>query len=145
VRNAIKGYEQLDKGFAQDAQGRKIIDVTGLGALWQGIGVSSGALAKMYDVDAIDKQSVAFYQQVSADFMHQLVRAAQDGNSAKAQEIYETMRKWDEANPEMPLRRDPAAMRRQIMQAGVPLNRRTLMLLPRQLRAGSVAGEGINE
>ena len=141
VRNAIKGYEQAATGFALDARGQNVVEVSGPLAMFQSVGVSPGAVTKAYDLDAMDKQRNAFYKQVSTDIQHQLVQAIRDGDSSKAQEVYEAVTAWNEANLGMPLMPNPAAVRRAIVRAGMLLNARTLMLMPRALRGSSVAGE----
>lgn len=144
ARNAIKGYEQLDRGFAVDAKGQKLVDVSGPYAFWQAAGFSSAALAKAYDMDRIDKQTDAFYTQVRQDFTSELVKAIVAGNTEKATEIMVATQKWNEANPDMPVMLAASAVRRHVVEAGMPLNERTLRNLPRQLRGTSLAIEGVN-
>ena len=138
ARNAIKAYEQMDKGFAVDARGQKLVDVSGPEAFWQALGFSSASLAKAYDMDRIDKQTKAFYAQVRADFTKELVQASLAGDSAKAASVYDAMRSWNESYPDMPLALSPGTLRRQMVMAGLPLNERTQRLLPRQLRGTSL-------
>ena len=138
IRNAIKAYEQMDKGFAVDARGQRLVDVSGPEAFWQALGFSSASLAKAYDMDRIDKQTKAFYVQVRSDFTKELVQAALAGDSAKAAGVYEAMRDWNESYPDMPIALSPGTLRRQMVLAGLPLNERTQRLLPRQLRGTSL-------
>jgi len=90
----------------------------------------------------MDKQTLAFYTQVRADMQSEMVRALKDGNSARAQDVYDAARAWDERYPEMPLLLNPAAIRRQFVLSGMHLNERTLKMLPRQLRGTSLSAEG---
>jgi hypothetical protein len=143
ARNLIKGVQQLDRGYAQDAKGRKLLDVTGMEAFWQSLGFSSANLAHAYEADMIDRQTTAFYRQVRDDFTNDITKAIRDGDSAKAQETLDAVTKWNAQYPEMPVSFSPAVMRRNIMLAGMPLNERTLRLLPKQLRASSLAAEGV--
>jgi hypothetical protein len=145
VRNLIKGTEQFNNGYASDAHGQKILDVSSLEALFQTMGVTPASLNKMYQTDMIDRQTKAFYTQVRAGMQNSLVQALRAGDSEKAAEIWSNATKWDEANPDEPLRLSGATIRRQIMLGGMPLNQRTMMLLPRQLRGTSVAAEGMNQ
>ena len=145
LRNVIKGGQQLQDGYASDAGGRKLLDVNGPSAVFQMAGISSAGVARAYDLDKIDKQTKAFYQQVSMDMTNSLVRALKDGDTEKVQEIYAARDAWNQSNPDMPLMPNPAAVRRDMMLAGIPLNARTLRSLPRQLRGSSVSGEGITQ
>ena len=141
VRNLIKGGEQLDRGYGQDAAGRKLVDVTGPEALWQSVGFTSASLNKAYEMDKIDRQTLAFYTQVRKDFTNELVRAAKDGDAAKIKEVTDSVQAWNAHYPDMPISLSPASVRRDIMMAGVPLNARTLHMLPKQLRGSSVSAE----
>jgi hypothetical protein len=145
IRNALKGIEQTASGEASDAGGRKLIDVTGMQAFWQSIGFSSGTLAKAYDLDRIDKQTQAFYAEVRTDFANDLMRAVRDGDADRAQELQDAIQAWNESYPWMPIGFSPTVIRRQIMLAGVPLNQRTLLSLPKALRGTSIAAEGVLE
>jgi hypothetical protein len=139
VRNLVKAGQQLDRGYAEDARGRKLIDVTGPQVFWQSLGFSSAALAKTYEMDRIDKQSEAFYSKVQDDFTRQLVRAVRDGDTVKAQETMDAMQKWNEAYPETPIALQASFLRRRIVESGLTLNERTLRNLPKQLRGTSLA------
>lgn len=142
LRNIIKGAEQLSNGYATDSKGRKIIDVTTPEALWQMTGLASARLAKAYDHDRIDKQTLAFYTQVRSDMQSQLVQALKSGDSAKVQETWDSARAWDELYPDMPLRLNAAAIRREVVLSGMRLDERTMKLLPRALRGTSLSAEG---
>lgn len=145
VRNLIKGGQQLNDGYATDAGGKKLIDISGPSAVFQMAGIASAGVAKAYDLDKMDKQTEAFYQQVSRDMTSQMVRALKDGDADKVQSLMEARAAWNESNPEMPLMANPASIRRDIALAGIPLNARTLRMLPRALRGSSVAAEGISQ
>lgn len=142
LRNLVKGYEQLDQGFAQDARGNKIVDIESPYALFQAIGIAPAALTKAYDADSITRAEKAFYTQVRSDFTLQMTKALKDGNSDKLREIFDSLTQWNEANPEMPIMLSPATIRRNLVLSGLPLNERTVMLLPRQLRGTSIADQG---
>lgn len=141
LRNVIKGVEQLNDGYASDSKGRRLVDITAMSAMFQLIGISSAGLAAAYERDLIDKQTAAFYTQTRSDMQNELARALKDGDASRAQDIWDAAVAWDEANPGMPIRLNPSTIRRQIMQAGLRLNERTLRLLPRQLRATSLSAE----
>lgn len=145
VRNLVKANEQLDRGYAVDAKDRKLIDVTGPEVFWQALGFTSAGLHKAYELDKLDRQSLAFYRQAREDFTNRLTKAIRDGDAVKAQETMTAMQKWNESNPSMPIALSGASIRRNLVDAGLPLNERTLRNLPRELRGTSVAIEGIGQ
>jgi hypothetical protein len=145
AQNLIKGWTQWENGFATDAGGRKLVDVDGIHAFWQALGFSSAALARAYDVDSIDRQTLAFYTQVQQDITKDLVTAVREGRQADADAIVAAIGSWNEAYPHMPMVLSPAGVRRNIALAGMSLNERTLKMLPRQLRGSSEAAIGLED
>lgn len=143
VRNVIKAAEQYDRGYAIDGQGRKLIDVGGPQIFWQALGFTSGGLAQMYDLDRTVKQTEAYYSMVQTDLMSKLTRAISEGDQAKAQEVLDLTNRWNTTYPDMPIMLNPATLRRRIVEAGMPLNERTMRNLPRALRGSSLATEGL--
>lgn len=141
LRNLAKGGEQLYDGYASDAKGRKIIDVSTIDGLLQLTGLSSAQLAKAYQYESINLQTKAFYNKVSADMQNALVKAMRDGDTEKVQEISDLRNSWNENNPGMPILPNAAAVRRAIMLAGIPLDRRSQMLWGRRIRGENVFNE----
>lgn len=141
AQNAVKSVEQWSKGYAQDAGGRKLVDVGGFEALMQGLGFSSAAVNHAYQLDRMDKQAQAFYQMVRTDFTKDIVSAVRDGNQEKIMETVAMVNAWNQTHPDMPIALNPGNIRKTIAEAGMPLNQRTLMNLPKQLRGSSEAYE----
>lgn len=141
VRNLAKGLEQADRGYATDAKGRKLVDVSGPEAFWQSLGFTSAGLNQAYEMDKIDRQTTAFYTQVRSGFTEQLTKALLAGDSAKAQETMDAVQAWNTHYPDMPISFNASTMRRHIVEAGLPLNERTMRLMPKQLRGTSIARE----
>jgi hypothetical protein len=143
ARNMIKGWEQFERGYATDVGGRRLVDVSGPEAFWQSLGFSSSALANAYTADSIDKQTLAFYNQVKVDFSSDLAKALREKNTEKAADVAHTIAEWNKYYPNMPIAISPSSIRRQIQLANLPLNQRTLLTLPRQLRGSSDAALGL--
>ena len=133
----IKGVEQWTSGFAQDIGGRNIVQVNNWEAFWQSLGFSSNALTSAYDVDRIDRSSVAFYQQAKRQITNDIVKAVRRGDSTAVTEATEAIKGWNKTNPDMPMVINGPSIRRTIALAGMPLNTRTMLLLPRALRGSS--------
>jgi len=139
MKNAVKGWEQWDKGYATDSGGRKLVDVGGPGAIMQGLGFAPASVSRAWELDMIDKRATSFYNVVKDDFTKEIVKAAKDGDSARMSELVEAIVAWNERHPRMPLALSPSAIRRRIVESGLPINERTLRNLPRALRGGSEA------
>jgi len=140
VKNALKGAQQWSDGYASDPAGRKVVDVSGVEALWQSIGFSSNSLSKAYEMDRMEKQTMAFYNEMRRDFMKDIVKAVRDGDKARIADAISAVTDWNAANPDMPMAMDAASVRRSVAEAGMPLSERTFVNLPRGLRAQALEG-----
>lgn len=143
AKNAVKGWEQFEKGYATDAGGRKLVDVGSWEAFWQSVGFSSSALSQVYESDTIDRRTVAFYNDVRTQFNKEMIAAIRDGDRAAANEVGQAVMAWNQAHPDMPIAMSPASLRRQVALAGMPLNQRTLLTMPKYLRGQSEAAIGL--
>jgi hypothetical protein len=143
AKNAVKGWEQFEKGYATDAGGRKLVDVGSWEAFWQSVGFSSSTLSQVYESDTIDRRTVAFYNDVRTQFTKEMVSAIRDGDRAAANEVGQAIMAWNQAHPDMPVAMSPASLRRQVALAGMPLNQRTLLTMPKYLRGQSEAAIGL--
>ena len=112
---------------------------SGIEAILQSAGFSSGGLAHLYDLDRIDRQTTAFYALAREDFSKAIVKAIRDGDTGRVTELTQAITAWNVSHPEMPLAISGPSIRRRIAEAGMPLNERTLRQLPRALRSGSEA------
>jgi len=144
AQNFIKSAQQWNQGFASDIGGRKLVDISGPEAFAQGLGFSSAALSKAYEVDKIDKQTVAFYKQAKDQFVSDLTKAFVAGDKAGMQETIDTVTAWNQNNPQMPIALSPASMRKTLGLAAAPLNQRTFLKLPKGLRGSSESAFGLD-
>lgn len=141
VRNALKGAEQLETGAAYDAKGRKVVEVGTINGLLQLGGFSSAAAAKAYELESINIQTKAFYTQVGQDLQTQLIKALRDGDAERVQKLSDLRAEWNRENPDMPLVQNNASLRRAIMLAGVPLDRRSQLQWSRRIRGSNIFSE----
>jgi hypothetical protein len=143
AKNAVKGWEQFEKGYATDAGGRKLVDVGSWEAFWQSVGFSSSALAQVYESDTLDRRTMAFYVGIREQFTKEMVSAIRDGDRAAANEVGQAIMAWNQAHPDMPIAMSPASLRDRVAKAGMTLNQRTLLTMPKYLRGQSEAAIGL--
>ncbi|MCR4302151.1 MAG: PLxRFG domain-containing protein, partial [Sulfuricaulis sp.] len=134
IRNAIKGAEQLNTGFAWDSKGRKVADVNTLSAILQMGGLAPAKVAKLYEFESINVQTKSFHAQFSQELQSQMIKAMRENDTEKVQEINDLRTKWNAEYPTMPIMPNAAATRRAIILAGVPLDQRSRMLWSRRIR-----------
>jgi hypothetical protein len=72
-----------------------------------------------------------------------MISAIRDGDRAAANEVGQAIMAWNQAHPDMPVAMSPASLRRQVALAGMPLNQRTLLTMPKHLRGQSEAAIGL--
>jgi hypothetical protein len=125
------------KGYASDIGGRKLVDVSGWEAFWQSFGFSSSAVNRAYDADRIDRQDLAFYKQAEGEFMKNIVQAARRATRSACTRSPTPSSRGTTSHPDMPMMMSPDAVRRRLQQAGMPINERTMLTMPRALRGQS--------
>ena len=143
AKNAVKGWEQFEKGYATDAGGRKLVDVGSWESFWQSLGFSSSALSQVYESDSIDRRTTAFYVGIREQFTKEMVEAVREGDREAANEVGQAVMAWNQAHPDMPIAMSPASLRDRVAKAGMTLNQRTLLTMPRYLRGQSEAAIGL--
>lgn len=134
ARNAVKGFDYWTKGVAEDKRGRFLKDVSHMEAFAQSAGFSSASLAEAYHINGMVRQDLAFYNQVRGDMMDEVISAIRDGRRDDITALMNNMAEWNRSNPNMPIILNAASVQRSLMLAGLPLNQRTLLMLPRALR-----------
>lgn len=144
AQNLVKGAEQWQHGFASDIGGRKLVNVSGPEAFWQALGFSSNTLTKAYEMDRIDKEHLAFYQQAKQNFMTDLTKAIVTGDKERASEAIQAVVDWNKNNPDMIISMSPDSTRKALQQAGLPLDSRTYLKMPKALRGSSMTAIGLD-
>ena len=140
-RNLVKGAEQFQSGFATDIGGRNIVPVGTIAAAWQTLGFSSSALSSAYETDRMDRARLAFYTQAKKSITNDIIKAVRRGDAASVQEAVDQIQAWNNRHMDMPIVINGATLRRSIALAGMPLNQRNLLLLPKALRSSSQAAQ----
>jgi hypothetical protein len=144
MQNVIKGWEQAQLGYSTDAAGRKIAEVSDVGALMQAVGFSSATASAAYSLDRMDKESRAFYKEMSQDYTTQIVKALKRNDTEAVNSLFQSLYRWNEKHPEMAIVINGPSLRQKVVEAGLPLNQRTLSQLPKTMRGSSVAAEVVS-
>ena len=139
VQNAAKGAYAFDRGYFTDQGGRKLEAASGWNAITQAIGFSSDAVRHAYDLDRMDRTDAAYYKAMKDDYTNEIIRGMSDGDQTRVHEAFEAVKAWNARHPEMLIAIDGASIRRAVALAGLSLNERTMRMLPRPLRANSLA------
>lgn len=137
AQNFIKGVQSFQDGFATDAGGRKIVDASGWESFMQTLGFSSNAASNAYEVDRIDKAQAAFYKQAQQEITNDIMKGIKAGDAQRVHDAIEYIGAWNRSNPDMPMAISGSSLRRTLALAGLPLNQRNLLMLPKTLRGGS--------
>lgn len=137
AQNFIKGVQSFQDGFATDAGGRKVVDASGWESFMQTLGFSSNAASNAYEVDRIDKAQAAFYKQAQQEITNDILKGIKSGDTQRVHDAIEYIGAWNRSNPDMPMAISGSSLRRTLALAGLPLNQRNLLMLPKTLRGGS--------
>lgn len=134
IRNILKGASELESGEMADTRGRVVAPVTTTQALLHMGGFAPSQQRDVYDWQRSTNEVAAFGREYKQELQDSIVRAIRDGDTAKAQAIFEFVSEYNKANPSMPLVITSKSVRRAVQNANIPLNERTLKTLPKAWR-----------
>lgn len=136
-QNMAKAWQQFQTGYASNAAGQKLQDIGTLQPILQAAGFSSSAVSNSYEIDRIDRQTVAFYNQTKKDIIHDIVQGILHDKPDQVNDTFSLVVAWNKSHPDMPLVITGSTIRQQVLAAGLPMNERTLRKMPRALRGSS--------
>lgn len=137
VRNAYMGGKMFTKGYAEDMSGRRTLDVTPVEGIAKTLGFQPGTLAQFSEIKQGLQESrnlmTVKQNEINTLWSEAILSHDQDGIDAAKRKLIT----WNHANPDMPLRFDPAAIRKRVIEAQMAGDLRYLRGLPKGMRAGA--------
>lgn len=138
ARNLHLGVKMGAKGYAEDAAGRKTLPVTETEAAFKAMGFQPTTLAEFREVkQGLQQQRnllAVKQEELNSRWAEAIRQRDMDGVDAARRSLVE----WNHAHPDMPLRFDPAAIRRRVMQAEMDGDRRFIKGTPQGMRRQAI-------
>ena len=135
IRNAVQGAKMAAKGYSEDAKGRKGVPVNELEAAAKMIGFNPKDVADYGAVKRDLAQDQRLINVKREEFSSALADAMIANDLAARTEALQSMREWNEANPDMRVSIMPAAIFKRVRDARAEGVDRMLKSLPKGMRS----------
>ncbi len=135
VSNAAKGWDMYTSGMYKDTKGRKVIDVDGVEALIKATGFQPKAVADVQEATMAQQSLIQQNKMFKAELGRAMAKAVFEGDFAEQQAVREKMRRWNERNPESPVKIDMAAVRKSVIDMRRSKADRVARSAPKAIRA----------
>ena len=136
VQNLAKGAEMLDKGYATDFKGKKIVDVSAGEAVFKMAGLQPASVARESAKIGIIAQDIAIQRKTEADIAERWARGIVDGDPADVQAARQKLADWNKDNPELRIRIQMPQIARRVKEMRMPRDQRFIKSAPPELRPG---------
>lgn len=134
VRNLYQGIKMGAKGYGEDFQGRKTLDVSPAAAAFKTIGFNPAVLAQFSEAKQgfMQKQNLMSLkqEQLNSDWADAIIAHDSEGIDQARQGLIQ----WNTEHPDMPLRFNPAAIRKRVIDAQMDGDMRFIRGRPKGLR-----------
>lgn len=138
VRNLMQGLESADTGTYTDTKGRKVQDVGLIASLMKSLGFQPIEIAqeshKMSEMYQDKGMLIAVSSAISERWAAALAAGDQEGVTAAR----ETLRNWNENNPESKINIKPANIMRRVREMRITKQQRFIKTLPKSMRAHAI-------
>lgn len=134
VRNVAKGADMAASGSYKDAKGYKVVDTSLDEALWKAIGFQPRGVAQVQESNSHMMLQKSFYIQTSNDIRAQWAQALFNKDDAAVKRVRDRLAKWNENNPEQPIRIKMPDIWKRVAQMGKDRTARIADTAPTAIR-----------
>jgi hypothetical protein len=138
VGDLLKAIDMAQSGEYRDMKGRKVVDVTGVDALFKAIGIMPGRVAQASGRATDVRQDIALHSVVETSLADRWARGVIDNDQEAVQKTIRDLLAWNARNPEQRIVITPEQIRRRVQEARMERNIRLLKTAPKEIR-GQVA------
>jgi hypothetical protein len=135
VRNAIQGGRMAATGQYSDAAGRKVIDTTMGEAALKAVGFQPADVARVQDATRTAQQMIGLNKIREGEIANKWAKAIAAGDTEGVAKAREELMKWNQANPDSPIKINMAQIRKRVMALRMGKEERLLKTAPKELRS----------
>ncbi len=136
VQNVAKGAEMLDRGYATDAKGKKIIEVSSGEAVLKMAGLQPASVARESRKIGEIAQDIDLQKRVESEIAEQWARGRVDDKPGDVRDAQKKLHDWNRDNPELKIRVTMEQIRRRMKELRMPREQRFVKSAPPEIRSG---------
>jgi len=134
VRNIGKALDILDTGMYRDTRGRKVIDADGVDAFMKALGLQPANVARESRAISTQYETRTLFTVVKSEISEQMALGRFENDPDKVQAARDALARWNENNPETPIRLNMTAITRRVMEMRRDRRERFIRSAPREIR-----------
>ncbi len=140
VKDVLAAAEMVKKGYATDAKGRKVVDVTLADAAIKGSGFNPTVVARETRKTMPIAQDIALQKRTESSIVDQWSRGVADRDDAMVAKAKQRLAEWNRDNPDTPVVIKGTQIRDRVRQMNTDKDSRLLKQAPREMRGRIAPG-----
>jgi len=137
--DAAKAWEMLQTGEYRDTRGRKVMDVDGMDSLMKMIGFQPRDVAANTRFIGENMRDVDTVKRVESEIAEQWADGIRNKDVEESRAARERLQRWNEENPDLPIKITFAQVLRRARQASLTRDERFMKTVPPELRRRMLA------
>jgi len=137
--DAAKAWEMLQTGEYRDTRGRKVMDVDGMDSLMKMIGFQPRDVAANTRFIGENMRDVDTVKRVESEIAEQWADGIRNKDVEESRAARERLQRWNEENPDLPIKITFAQVLRRARQASLTRDERFMKTAPPELRRRMLA------
>jgi ADP-Ribosyltransferase in polyvalent proteins/Type III restriction enzyme, res subunit/Methyltransferase small domain len=133
--NALQGLKMAKEDMYRDAKGNKVIDTDLTDAMFKGIGFQPNDVAQAQEANRYKQKIKDQLVSKEAEIADKMAQAMFERDQDKRQEASEQLRKWNEDNPDLPIRIKQEQILRRVLAMRQTREQRIMKSAPKEIRA----------
>ena len=134
VKDAYQAIDMLQTGQYRDSRGRRVVDVDAIDAVFKALGVHPNAVAEPRRIERMLAQSAAMQRAIKQDINELWARGQYERDAEKVAAAKEILRRWNEKNPETPIRANPVSIAHRVQAMRASSADRLVKATPKEMR-----------
>jgi hypothetical protein len=134
VKNALQGAEMAHKGVFEDTRGRRVQDVDMIDAIVKGLGFNPQSIASETRKISDMMQDKGMRDAARSAITERIVYGTLEKDHEAVNKARETLRKWNERNPDQRITVSPQSIRSRLMEMRKTREERFLKCVPKAQR-----------
>ena len=135
IRNVLQASEMAETGTYKDTRGRKVQNVDMVDSIIKGLGFQPSQIAAETRIMSDNMQDIGMVKAVEESIASRLAQAVIDKDSQAMMDARNTLKAWNENNPESRISISSSQVRQRVAQSMMTREQRFIKSAPKSMKA----------
>lgn len=135
ISSALKGIDMAKNDMYRDSRGNKVIETDTTDAVFKAIGFQPNDVAQAQEANRYKQKIKDQLTSKEAEIADKIAQAVFERDTEKRQEANDQLRKWNEDNPDLPIRIKQEQILRRVLAMRQTREQRIMKSSPKEIRA----------